>query len=385
MASFKLAKTSLVTKAKDFAPVVDAYKKADELKAVNATTELPSTAVSNALNTAVNSLKGAAKDKKLQSLVKDAVRGKVDKDVALDRLKDVVGASVLKSVGDPKDLKKKLMGGLLKGAGLNVDRKGLLSKLKVADSLKGKMGDIGSMSDKYPSFGISFNGQTRCSNMSGKGLLDMLNGALGKNKFKEIDFDLKFKSLSKLFDNLPDFGIDDMFEEMMDVFEPGEELVSFLAKGLKGALKKANFSFLKKAGDVLGGEKLLSEFPDFATEFLKKFKQKMPKCEIETTDTARQKVLKIKELMEKAGGPRWNKYTRDDSLGTGKGDGTGGTGQAVVVSNLAPFTKMSEDAKKLLRTDPDPDMQLDLLIAEEYKSQRLTFLAKMNYPNISFA
>lgn len=385
MASFKLAKTSLVTKAKDFAPVVDAYKKADELKAVNATTELPSTAVSNALNTAVNSLKGAAKDKKLQSLVKDAVRGKVDKDVALDRLKDVVGASVLKSVGDPKDLKKKLMGGLLKGAGLNVDRKGLLSKLKVADSLKGKMGDIGSMSDKYPSFGISFNGQTRCSNMSGKGLLDMLNGALGKNKFKEIDFDLKFKSLSKLFDNLPDFGIDDMFEEMMDVFEPGEELVSFLAKGLKGALKKANFSFLKKAGDVLGGEKLLSEFPDFATEFLKKFKQKMPKCEIETTDTARQKVLKIKELMEKAGGPRWNKYTRDDSLGTGKGDGTGGTGKAVVVSNLAPFTKMSEDAKKLLRTDPDPDMQLDLLIAEEYKSQRLTFLAKMNYPNISFA
>jgi len=385
MASFKLAKTSLVTKAKDFAPVVDAYKKADELKAVNATTELPSTAVSNALNTAVNSLKGAAKDKKLQSLVKDAVRGKVDKDVALDRLKDVVGASVLKSVGDPKDLKKKLMGGLLKGAGLNVDRKGLLSKLKVADSLKGKMGDIRSMSDKYPSFGISFNGQTRCSNMSGKGLLDMLNGALGKNKFKEIDFDLKFKSLSKLFDNLPDFGIDDMFEEMMDVFEPGEELVSFLAKGLKGALKKANFSFLKKAGDVLGGEKLLSEFPDFATEFLKKFKQKMPKCEIETTDTARQKVLKIKELMEKAGGPRWNKYTRDDSLGTGKGDGTGGTGKAVVVSNLAPFTKMSEDAKKLLRTDPDPDMQLDLLIAEEYKSQRLTFLAKMNYPNISFA
>lgn len=385
MASFKLAKTSLVTKAKDFAPVVDAYKKADELKAVNATTELPSTAVSNALNTAVNSLKGAAKDKKLQSLVKDAVRGKVDKDVALDRLKDVVGASVLKSVGDPKDLKKKLMGGLLKSAGLNVDPKGLLSKLKVADSLKGKMGDIRSMSDKYPSFGISFNGQTRCSNMSGKGLLDMLNGALGKNKFKEIDFDLKFKSLSKLFDNLPDFGIDDMFEEMMDVFEPGEELVSFLAKGLKGALKKANFSFLKKAGDVLGGEKLLSEFPDFATEFLKKFKQKMPKCEIETTDTARQKVLKIKELMEKAGGPRWNKYTRDDSLGTGKGDGTGGTGQAVVVSNLAPFTKMSEDAKKLLRTDPDPDMQLDLLIAEEYKSQRLTFLAKMNYPNISFA
>lgn len=385
MASFKLAKTSLVTKAKDFAPVVDAYKKADELKAVNATTELPSTAVSNALNTAVNSLKGAAKDKKLQSLVKDAVRGKVDKDVALDRLKDVVGASVLKSVGDPKDLKKKLMGGLLKGAGLNVDPKGLLSKLKVADSLKGKMGDIGSMLDKYPSFGISFNGQTRCSNTLGKGLLDMLNGALGKNKFKGIDFDLKFKSLGKLFDNLPDFGIDDMFEEMMDVFEPGEELVSFLAKGLKGALKKSNFAFLKKAGDVLGGEKLLSEFPDFATEFLKKFKQKMPKCEIETTDTARQKVLKIKELMEKAGGPRWNKYTRDDSLGTGKGDGTGGTGQAVVVSNLAPFTKMSEDAKKLLRTDPDPDMQLDLLIAEEYKSQRLTFLAKMNYPNISFA
>lgn len=385
MASFKLAKTSLVTKAKDFAPVVDAYKKADELKAVNATTELPSTAVSNALNTAVDSLKGAAKDKKLQSLVKDAVRGKVDKDVALDRLKDVVGASVLKSVGDPKDLKKKLMGGLLKGAGLNVDPKGLLSKLKAADSLKGKMGDIGSMLDKYPSFGISFNGQTRCSNMSGKGLLDMLNGALGKNKFKEIDFDLKFKSLSKLFDNLPDFGIDDMFEEMMDVFEPGEELVSFLAKGLKGALKKANFSFLKKAGDVLGGEKLLSEFPDFVTDFLKKFKQNMPKCETATPDTERQKLLHVKELMEKAGGPRWNKYTRDDSLGTGKGDGTGGTGQAVVVSNLAPFTKMSEDAKKLLRTDPDPDMQLDLLIAEEYKSQRLTFLAKMNYPNISFA
>lgn len=385
MASFKLAKTSLVTKAKDFAPVVDAYKKADELKAVNATTELPSTAVSNALNTAVDSLKGAAKDKKLQSLVKDAVRGKVDKDVALDRLKDVVGASVLKSVGDPKDLKKKLMGGLLKGAGLNVDPKGLLSKLKAADSLKGKMGDIGSMLDKYPSFGISFNGQTRCSNMAGKGLLDMLNGALGKNKFKEIDFDLKFKSLSKLFDNLPDFGIDDMFEEMMDVFEPGEELVSFLAKGLKGALKKANFSFLKKAGDVLGGEKLLSEFPDFVTDFLKKFKQNMPKCETATPDTERQKLLHVKELMEKAGGPRWNKYTRDDSLGTGKGDGTGGTGQAVVVSNLAPFTKMSEDAKKLLRTDPDPDMQLDLLIAEEYKSQRLTFLAKMNYPNISFA
>lgn len=385
MASFKLAKTSLVTKAKDFAPVVDAYKKADELKAVNATTELPSTAVSNALNTAVDSLKGAAKDKKLQSLVKDAVRGKVDKDVALDRLKDVVGASALKSVGDPKDLKNKLMGGLLKGAGLNVDPKGLLSKLKIADSLKGKMGDIGSMLDKYSSFGISFNGQTRCSNMLGKGLLDMLNGALGKNKFKGIDFDLKFKSLGKLFGNLPDFGIDDMFEEMMDVFEPGEELVSFLAKGLKGALKKFNFAFLKKAGDVLGGGKLLGEFPDFNTDFLKKFKQNLPKCETATPDTERQKLLHVKELMEKAGGPRWNKYTRDDSLGTGKGDGTGGTGQAVVVSNLAPFTKMSEDAKKLLKMDPDPDIQLDILIAEEYKSQRLTFLAKMNYPNISFA
>lgn len=384
MASFKLAKTTLVTKAKDFAPVVDAYKKADELKAVNATTELPSTVVSNVLNSAVDSLKGAAKDKKLQSLVKDAVRGKVDKGVALDRLKDVVGASILKDVGDPKDLKKKLIGGLLKGAGLNVDPKGLLSKLKVADSLKGKMGDIGSMLDKYSSFGISFNGQTKCSNGSGKGLLDMLNGALGKNKFKSIDFDLKFKSLGKLFDGLPDLGIDDMFDEMLDVFEPGEELVGFLSKGLKGAVKKSNFAFLKKAGDVLGGGKLLGEFPDFNTDFLKKFKVKLPKCEVETPATVDNKRNELKQLIETTD-PKWNKYVRDDSLGTGKGDGTGGTGQAVEVSNLAPFTKMSEDAKKLLKLDPDPDIQLDILIAEEYKSQRLTFLAKMNYPNISFA
>ena len=384
MASFKLAKTTLVTKAKDFAPVVDAYKKADELKAVNATTELPSTVVSNVLNSAVDSLKGAAKDKKLQSLVKDAVRGKVDKGVALDRLKDVVGASILKDVGDPKDLKKKLIVGLLKGAGLNVDPKGLLSKLKIADSLKGKMGDIGSMMDKYTSFGISFNGQTKCSNGSGKGLLDMLNGALGKNKFKGIDFDLKFKSLGKLFDGLPDLGIDDMFDEMLDVFEPGEELVGFLSKGLKGAVKKSNFAFLKKAKDVLGGGKLLGEFPDFNTDFLKKFKVKLPKCEVETPATVDNKRSELKQLIETTD-PKWNKYVRDDSLGTGKGDGTGGTGQAVEVSNLAPFTKMSEDAKKLLRSDPDPDIQLDILIAEEYKSQRLTFLARYNYPNISFA
>ena len=118
--------------------------------------------------------------------------------------------------------------------------------------------------------------------------------------------------------------------------------------------------------------------------FLKKFKVKLPKCEVETPATVDNKRSELKQLIETTD-PKWNKYVRDDSLGTGKGDGTGGTGQAVEVSNLAPFTKMSEDAKKLLRSDPDPDIQLDILIAEEYKSQRLTFLARYNYPNISFA
>lgn len=145
----KLSKTTLLTKGTDAAAVIDAYAKPDGLAtAVNSTTAVLDSAKKTAMSSAIAAVKGAANDKQLQTLVKGALRGKVSKDVALGRLKDVLGSSVLKGVGDPTDLKKKLMGGLLSSAGFNVDAKGLIGKLKGVSSLKDRLEGIKGLADK---------------------------------------------------------------------------------------------------------------------------------------------------------------------------------------------------------------------------------------------
>lgn len=381
----KLSKTTLLTKGTDAAAVIDAYAKPDGLAtAVNSTTAVLDSAKKTAMSSAIAAVKGAANDKQLQTLVKGALRGKVSKDVALGRLKDVLGSSVLKGVGDPTDLKKKLMGGLLSSAGFNVDAKGLIGKLKGVSSLKDRLEGIKGLADKYSGYGISFDGgSAHCSNGDGKGLLDMLNGALGKNRFKGIDFGLKFKSMRNLFSKLPKLGVDGMFESMMDMFPEGEERNSFLSNGLKDAFKNFNWPHLKMAKFNLGGGKLGAEFPDFNLRMFKGFTNILPKCEIDLPSIQVNKREELKS-MARTINLDWDKYLRDDSHGTGKGDGTGGTGQAVQVANLEPFTKMSEDAKVLMRTDPDPDMQLNLLIADNYKSVRLAQYGKALYPMAAY-
>lgn len=385
MSLAKLAKTTLKTKGTDAVAVIDAYKKPDGiLAAVNSTSAVLESAKTNAMSSAISAFKGAADDKQLQTLVKGALRGKVTKDVALDRLKDVMGSSILKGFGDPQDLKKKLMGGLLSSAGFNVNAKGLINKLKSVGSLKDRLESVKGLADKYSGYGIKFDGgAVHSANGTGKGLLDMLNGALGKNRFKGIDFDLKFKSMGKLFGKLPSLGVHDMFESMMDVFEPGEELVSYLAKELKGAFKNFNLPHLKLAHLHLSGPHLKAELPDFNLRLFKNFKNILPKSEI---DLPSAKITKREELktMVRTINLDWDKYLRDDSNGTGKGDGTGGTGQAVQVADLEPFTKMSEDAKDLLRTDPDPDIQLNMLISDSYRTVQLAQYGKILYPNVAY-
>jgi hypothetical protein len=133
----------------------------------------------------------------------------------------------------------------------------------------------------------------------------------------------------------------------------------------------------------LGGGKLGAEFPDFNNQFFDGFKNHLPKCEIETPSLQITKREEMKTMVRTIN-LDWDKWLRDDHHHTGRGDGTGGTGQAVQVANLEPFTKMSEDAKKLLRTDPDPDIQLNLLIADSYKTVRLAQYGHALYPHAAF-
>lgn len=372
----RIASTTFVTQAKDAVAVVDAYAKPDDVPVAKNSYPITGKMVQDALDR----IKARSQDKELQSVVKDAAKGKIDKDVALDRLKDVVGSSIKGSVGDPKDLKKDLMKDLLKSAGFKADAKNLTAKLDGLKSMKGKLDEVKEQVDKYAGYGIMIDGQLKCAPTDAKGLLELANGAVGKKKFKGFDFGLKFKSLGKLFDKLPD--VDGMFDGLMDAFGSDEERDSYLGKGLKQAMKAFNLPHLKLAKLHLGDFKIHAELPDFSIDFLKKYKKKPLKCELPTADTETSAANEIKDLCSGID-PNWNKVIRDDSLGTGKGDGTGGTGQAVVASKLEPFVKMSDRSRELLKNDPDEDMRIDVMIAEHWKSVRLVHLGRALFPGVA--
>lgn len=377
----RIANTTFITKAKDAVAVVDAYAKpADTPVAqnVHVTTYPPLTA--KMIEDATGRIKDRAKDKDLQTLAKDTVKGKVDKGVALDRLKDVVGSSVKGGIGDPNDLKKKLMGDLLKSAGFKADAKNLTSKLDTAKALKNKIADVESSVTKYADYGIKIGNQLHCSPTDAKGLLGMVNDAVGEERHKGFDFGLKFKSLGKLFGKLPDIG--NMFDGLMDAFGSDEERDSFLGRGLRDALNGFHLPHLRLARLHLGDFKFNAELPDFHLNFLKKYKKGLPKCDTPTADSETAEANAIKEMCNGVD-PNWNKAVRDDSLGTGSGDGTGGTGQAIVASKLEPFVKMSDRAKELLKNDPDENMRIDVLIAESYKSVRLVHLGRAMFPGVA--
>lgn len=189
-------------------------------------------------------------------------------------------------------------------------------------------------------------------------LSKLINTIATNDEFaKVIDLRAQFSILSSIMSESSRLGITGVIDSVVDNITDTKDKKKFLLSELNTYLKYCNLEAITKCVSLAGGKAILARAPDAINQILTNYRFATTTKPSQYADLLDDLVALLTSIDS-----HWNQYIR----------------AGVWVSNLEPFTKISNDAKSLFMVSDDYWDKVAL--APDYPAKSIKELAKINYP-----
>lgn len=196
-----------------------------------------------------------------------------------------------------------------------------------------------------------------------RGLVGMLETITGNTGFAKLfDLEAEMALFGGILGEAIRLGVPDAIDELYNKFKDDENARKVFSDNLLMAATSGDLATVKRIINKIGLQAALSQVPDLIQIILMGYTFK-------PLTTASEWPVRLTELKDTLTSinPDWYRYKRN----------------GVWINDLAPFTYISEDARKLFMTDAD--LKEATMIAGEFPSEDIMSILTRNYPMAAFS
>lgn len=211
--------------------------------------------------------------------------------------------------------------------------------------------------------GDSFSMLSSADVTDARGLVDMLETITGNSGIAKLfDLEAEMALFGGILGEAIRLGVPDAIDELYDKFKDDQNARKVFSDNLLMAATSGDLAAVQRIIAKIGLQAALSQVPDLIQIILMGYTFK-------PLTTAAEWPARLGELKSTIASidPNWYRYKRNGQW----------------VNNLAPFTYISDDAKKLFLTDPD--FKEAAMIAGEFPSEDIMSILTRNYPLAAFS